>query len=143
MSIAARAQLCSRLVFQDEAQRADLMDPAVTQTTLIALLLEVTAHTPLEVTAVKSDHHDDSALGEHCHFRGFAADLWPLASLTPGDYLDASDARFGAFLRALAASPWLYQIGLAGEANTDANLAAAGASSFVDDGGDHVHVGAA
>ena len=118
------------------------MSPNVTQTTLIALLLDVTEHVRLEVTAVKTDHHDDSALGLHCHFNGYAIDLWPLQSNEAGDYLDADDPRFAAFLKIVSTSPWSYQIGLAGEANTEANMASAGSSAFVDDGGDHVHIGA-
>lgn len=144
MSIAARQLLCERLVFQADSQRADLMDPAKTRTELIALLLELTEakHWRMEVTAVRSDHHDDSALGLHSHANGYCADLWPLASPNAGDYLDANAPLFQDFLADVAESPWLYQVGLAGTANTNENRAAAGPKSFFDDGADHIHVGA-
>ena len=145
MSVEARLALVAspRTFFQNDTQRADLDDPATTQTGLIALLTELVAkgHN-IEFTAIKSDHHDDSNLGEHCHFNGYCADLWPLASETAGDYLDAGDPRFAAFLRDVDASQWTYQIGLAGTAWTSANAVAAGDSVFHDDGADHVHIGA-
>src|SRR5580704_16792274 len=86
--------------FQADSQRTDLENEVITQTGLIALLTELLekGHI-LEFTAVKTDHHDDSNLGLHCHFNGYCADLWPLASATAGDYLDAGDPRFQAFLR--------------------------------------------
>ena len=144
MSIAARQSLCDRLVFQADSQRADLMDSAMTQTQLIALLLDLAVgkRWNLEVTAVRSDHHDDSALGLHCHANGYCADLWPLRSAKPGDYLDAGDVLFQDFLADAAESSWLYQIGLAGSAFTSANMHYAGSTAFEDDGADHVHLGA-
>jgi hypothetical protein len=143
MSIQARQDLVSKLVFQRDSQRNDLMDPNMTQTTLIALLLElVNKGHHIEITAVRSDHSDDSALGLHCHANGYCADMWPLGSATPGDYLDAGNPYFQQFLRDAAGSSWLYQIGLAGSAYTDANVAAAGSTVFHDDGADHVHLGA-
>jgi hypothetical protein len=145
MSQAARdALIASPLTFfQDDTQRADLDDVDTTQTGLIALLSELVAKGhAIEFTAVKTDHRDDSALGEHCHFNGYCADLWPLASATAGDYLDAGDPRFQAFLRDVATSPYLYQVGLAGTAWTSANAVAAGGTVFHDDGADHVHLGA-
>ena len=119
------------------------MNPSLTQTQLIALLLDlVNAGFHMEITAVRTDHSDDSALGEHCHANGYCADLWPLGSSTPGDYLDATNPYFQQFLEAAAASPWLYQIGLAGSAWTASNAAAAGPTVFQDDGQDHIHLGA-
>jgi hypothetical protein len=145
MSIEARKALVDHphTFFQAQSQRDDLLDPNKTRTELIALLTDlVNAGHIIEFTAIKSDHHDDSDLGEHCHFNGYCADCWPLASASAGDYLDASDERFAAFLRDAAHSQWLYQIGLAGSAYTERNVAAAGPSAFHDDGGDHVHLGA-
>ena len=57
-----------RTFFQDDTQRADLHDDQVTKTELIALLTELVGkgHV-IEFTAIKTDHHDDSNLGEHCH----------------------------------------------------------------------------
>lgn len=144
MSIGARSLLCERLVFQrPTVQQADLMDPERTETGLIALLLMLTEAKGwhLEVTAVRGDHHDDSALGLHCHANGYAIDLWPLVDGTQGNYYDADSPHFADFLRDVASSPWLYQVGLAGTANTETNRAAAGRTVFPDDGADHIHLG--
>ncbi|MFY9883526.1 MAG: hypothetical protein WAL67_16770 [Candidatus Cybelea sp.] len=143
MSTQAREQLVSKLVFQDGSQKSDLLNPSLTQTTLIALLLDLAdkGH-HIEITAVRSDHDNDSALGLHCHHNGYCADLWPLGSATPGDYLDANNPYFQQFLKDAAASVWLHQIGLAGTAWNDANVAAGGSTVFHDDGADHVHLGA-
>ena len=144
MSQEARSQLVDLLVFQNGTERGDLLDPSRTQTELVALLLDLAKNKGwhVEITAVRSDHHDDSALGLHCHANGYAADCWPLASANAGDYLDARDARFQKFLQDAADSAWLFQIGLAGSASTSTNMAAAGRTVFQDDGGDHVHLGA-
>ncbi len=144
MSQEARHELVNLLVFQRGTERGDLLDPNRTQTQLIALLLDLakTHGWHIEITAVRSDHHDDSGLGLHCHANGYAADCWPLKSATPQDYLDAGDPRFQKFLRDAAASSWTYQIGLAGTADTSTNMAAAGKTAFQDSGPDHVHLGA-
>lgn len=146
MSQQARQQLVNskNTFFQNDSQRSDLLDESITQTDLIALLIDLceTKGYPVEFTAIKSDHHDDRNLGEHCHYNGWCADCWPLATAKAGDYLDAGDERFAMFLRDVAAAQYLYQIGLAGSAYTSANVAAAGSSVFQDDGGDHVHIGA-
>lgn len=144
MSIEARTLLCGRLIFQQDSQRADLMDPAKTRTQLIALLLGLTEAKGwfIEVTAVRSDHRDDSALGLHSHANGYAVDCWPLMTNTPGNYYAAGDAHFADFLRDCSESPWLSQIGLAGSAQTSANVAASGRTVFDDDGADHIHLGA-
>jgi hypothetical protein len=144
MSMQARQKLVDSLIFQDGIQATDIMDPSKTKTQLIALLLElVDKGWHLEVTAVKSDHHNDSALGEYCHYNGYCADVWPLNSATPGDYIDASSPKFQQFLRDAATSPWLHQIGLVGDgADSPENFAAAGPTAFQDDGGAHIHLGA-
>lgn len=142
MSAQARQQLVSRLVFQDDSQRADLLDESKTQTNLIALLLAITSRWHLEITAVRSDHHDDSALGENCHANGYAVDCWPVWLGKPGDYIPSSDPAFLSFLKFCAQQPDLYQIGLAGSAQGDATMAAAGPTAFNDDGADHIHLGA-
>ena len=142
MSQQARDVLVAKLVFQDDTQASDLQNIGLTQTQLIALLTELTGKGwNIEITSVRTDHSDDSALGLHCHANGYCADLWPLASSDAGDYLDAGDPRFQQFLTDAAASPWLYQIGLAGSAWTTANANAAGPTVFQDDGADHVHLG--
>lgn len=129
--------------FQSASQWQDLLDAGKTQTWLIALLTDIVnkGHI-IEFTAVKSDHHNDSGLGTHCHFNGWCVDCWPLASATPGDYLDASDARFTKFCHDAGFDPHEYQEGLAGSAYTHDNVVAAGSGVFQDDGGDHVHLGA-
>ena len=145
MSIEARDALVAspNTFFQRTSQKVDLASVEITKTDLIALLGELVAKGHIiEFTAIKSDHHDDSALGEHCHFNGYCADLWPLASRAQGDYLDAEDPRFQAFLRDVSASRWLYQVGLAGSAWISQNAVAAGDNVFRDDGEDHIHLGA-
>jgi hypothetical protein len=145
LSLEARQHLVDSPLtfFQNESQKSDLLGVDVTQTGLIALLEDLVARGfAIEITAVRSDHHDDSALGEHCHARGYCVDLWPLTKPEAGAYVDAGDPYFRQFLQAVAASPWLYQIGLAGSAQSDANRTAAGESVFDDDGADHIHIGA-
>lgn len=95
MSLQARQDLVNKLVFQRDSEKSDLMDPNMTQTTLIALLLDlVNKGHHIEITAIRTDHSDDSSLGLHCHHNGYCADLWPLGSTAPGDYLDASNPYF-------------------------------------------------
>lgn len=143
MSQEARDALVQKLVFQADSQRSDLENIDLTQTQLIALLTELTNRGwNIEITSVRTDHSDDSALGYHCHAHGFCADLWPLESMSPGDYVDGNSAQFAEFLKDCSESKWLYQIGLAGSAWTDANAAAAGPTVFHDDGADHIHLGA-
>jgi len=145
MSIAARAALVRSeyTVFRSNSQRDDLMNPSVTQTELIAFLSDlIQKRHYLLFTAIRSDHHDDGYLGLHSHANGYAADVWFLKSSKPDDYLDPGDPEFEAGLHDAAASPWMYQIGLAGSALTANNRSASGERMFVDDGGDHIHLGA-
>ncbi len=150
MSIQARDALVNgpNTKFQHNSQRIDLLNPNLTQTDLIALLTELAGKGHIILfTAVRSDHHDDSGLGRPpgfigTHAHGWAADVWPLNSPDPTDFIDAGDARFQQFLQDAAASSWLHQIGLAGTAFTTANQTAAGPTAFHDDGADHVHLGA-
>jgi hypothetical protein len=147
MSQQTRQWVCDRLVFQDDTQQSDLLNENLTQTNLIALLeqlLKLGAH--IEVTAVRSDHHDDSNLaqppyiGTHAH--GWAIDLWPLIDSTPGNYVDAGTETFRDFLTECARLDGLFQIGLAGSADTPENHVSAGPTCFSDDGADHVHISA-
>ena len=145
MSQEARQNLVDspNTIFQHDSQRADLLDENKTQTQLIALLSDLVSKGHIiEFTAIRSDHHDDSGLGFHCHAHGFCSDCWPLASTKPGDYLDASDPRFVQFCHNAAIDPYEYQEGLAGSALTHAAVIAAGSGFFTDDGGDHIHLGA-
>ena len=142
-----RARVVEACLFQDPAQKSDLRDSNVTQTELIALLdyLQKRGHR-LEITAARSDHHDDTNLGEPdeffgCHARGWAVDCWPLNSDRAGDYMDETTHDFRQFLVDASNAPFLMQIGLAGSADLQANHVAAGPTCFSDDGGDHVHLG--
>lgn len=144
MSIEARQALVAspHTIFQRQSQRDDLLSPETTQTGLIALLSDLVAKGHIILfTAIKSDHHDDSAGGVHCHFNGYCADVWPLNSTNPTDYIDATDPRFQRFLEDASVNPFLHQIGLAGSADCSADLHAAGETVFEDSGGDHVHLG--
>lgn len=131
------------LIFQDPTQPQDLLNPSVTQQCLIDLLSEIiSAGYHLEITAVKTDHHDDSGLGLHSHFNGYCVDCWPLSDATPGNYVDAGTETFREFLAFCAQAKNLYQVGLGGSAYTATNMEAAGRTAFQDDGEDHVHLGA-
>lgn len=147
MSQAVRESVVAKLIFQNESQRTDLLNESLTQTELIALLEYLTnkGH-HLEITAVLTDHHDDSGLnpnpphvGTHAH--GWAIDCWPLNTPTPGDYVDSSTHEFRQFLIDAAQGPCLYQIGLTEDAYTTININAAGPTVFEDDGGSHCHLG--
>lgn len=151
MTLQAREQLVNsgRLIFTKDTQKQDLLDPRVTRTELIALLANVVllGNQWFQVTAVYSDHHDDTALGapplyDGTHFHGWAMDGWPNASGALDDFLDARDPRFGDFLRLLPKAPYYFQTGLAGSAWTNHNRTVAGGGVFHDDGADHVHIGA-
>ena len=146
MSQAARIALVAKLVFQDDSQKSDLLNEQLTSTNLIAALTSlVDAGHHIEVTAVRSDHHDDGP-GPGLHAGGYAVDCWPLADATPGNYLDPGTQAFRDFLAACAKAPDRMQVGLGGAAYSAANVAATGlslddASVFHDDDEDHVHLG--
>jgi hypothetical protein len=150
MSTQARIQLVNSTVIRDESAVLDLLnvDPLTgTNTDLIALLLDaVDAAKALAcvvlITSVRSDHSDDASLGLHSHANGYCADTWLLNSRADGDYVDALSPTFTSWLSAVRTSPWLYQIGLAGSAATTVNLSVVAPIGFIDDGADHVHLGA-
>ena len=150
MSSQARLRLVNAVVLRDPSAALDLLNASTrtgTQTELIALLLDaVTAARTLSkyvlITSVRSDHHDDSALGPHSHARGLCADVWLLRSKTDGDYEPGTSATFSDWLAAVRRSPWFYECGLAGECNTPYNLALLAPYGFVDIGADHVHLSA-
>jgi hypothetical protein len=56
--------------------------------------------------------------------------------------VNADEPKMIQFLADAARSVWLYQIGLAGSADSTADSDAAGRTKFSDDGADHVHLGA-
>jgi hypothetical protein len=152
MSVEARQKLVNSksVFFQNNSQKSDLLDVHCVRTEIIALALELIAKgNILEFTAVKSDHHDDSYLGPFCHFNGAAFDCWPLVSHRAGDYADAISPQMQKFIRDVMASQWTAQCGLAGTADCQELIAAAGFITypatgrlFPDDGADHIHVGA-
>lgn len=142
MSIQARQELVNKLMFQDESQKDDLLNPEVTQTDLIQLLTDlVNKGHHIVITAVKSDHHDDSNLGEHCHFNGWCVDCWANASQNPTDYLAVDDPRLLAFIKDAGLDTDTYQIGETPDAYTARMIAAANGKVFEDDGGSHIHLG--
>jgi hypothetical protein len=149
LSVAAREALAQSpsIVYRTPQQRDDIVNLAGVKTQLVAFMRYlVDSGFFLEVTALKSDHHDDLELNPtppHCgtHAGGWAIDCWPLTQSEEGAYLDAEDARFQFFLEVAKSGPWLYQIGLAGAADTQVNFLAAGEFYFADDGADHIHFG--
>jgi hypothetical protein len=130
------------ILFQEESQREDLLNEHLTQTNLIELLSELVKDHHFVITAVRSDHHDDSDLGYHCHANGFCVDCWPLESASPTDYAPAQGEKMDSFLKDVARSPVLWQIGLAGSGDTAHNQFISGPTCYSDDGGDHIHIGA-
>jgi hypothetical protein len=153
LSIEARRALVNspNTIFLHDSQRNDLLDPAKTNTDLIAVLGDLVAKGHIiGFTAIHSDHHDDSGLapgplhvGTHQGGAqgGYAADCWPMASTKPGDFLDARDPRFVTFCRDVGIEPFEFQRGLAGSALTHDAITAAGRGFFQDSGGDHIHIG--
>lgn len=142
MSLEARKSLCKGLFFQDLESKSDLLNPNLTSTYLISILVQILAkgHN-LEITAVRTDHHPDGYLGVHSHQAGRAVDLWPLNSPKMGDYQDANSLDFMWFLRDLKRINEVAQVGLGGSAFTVSNMSVLGSLGFKDDGEDHVHVG--
>jgi hypothetical protein len=137
-------------IFQRQSQRDDLLNESLTDSNLIALIQHLLAcgHT-IGFTAIRSDHHIDGNNGHNPG--GIAFDGWPLKSTTAGDWMDANDPAFRVYLQDVASFSGIWQIGLAGTADTDANRAAtdlpyeawkAPQTVFSDEGADHVHHGA-
>lgn len=149
MSTQTRAQVATSksLIFRSNTQMNDILSVTGVQTQLVAFLEYMLKNGAImEVTAVKSDHSDDSSLGQpeaYCgtHAHGWAIDCWPLSEAKEGAYLDPEAEEFQHFLRLATRAPFFMQIGLAGTANTELNMLAAGPSGFVDDGADHCHLG--
>jgi hypothetical protein len=136
-----REALCKRLFFKRPSHKADLLDPTKTQTWLIGHLLYVTQKYSFETTAVKSDHHNDSGLGEYCHFNGYCVDGYPLRSHKANDWMTCESLEFRNFLTHVSLSPYQYQTGIAPASFSLENLVAAGPNAFKDDGADHIHLG--
>ena len=129
--------------FSDEASdHSDLLDNTITQTNLIAMIVNLLnkGHI-IYFTAIKSDHHNDSALGLNCHFNGYCIDCWPMASDEPDDYYDVTDNGFLIFLADASSDPYYYQIGLTPDCFTPEAIAVSGSNVYMDDGASHVHIG--
>ena len=150
MSIATRQWIVSHpnTKFQNDSQKNDLLNSSATKTELIAFLqYMIQKKWIIEFTAICSDHHDDTPLctagPPYCgtHAKGWAVDCWPLNSPKAGDYIDAGDPRFQAFLSTAMHAPFYMQTGLGGSANSPINQIAAGADWFPDSEADHVHFG--
>jgi hypothetical protein len=138
MSLEMRESLVSRLFFQDAESKSDLLNPDLTSTNLIQILIDlVNLGHFIEITAVRTDHHPDGYLGIHSHQAGRAVDCWPLNSPTPGDYCDDLTS----FLNDLRKVPGIAQVGLGGSAYSVSNMFKLGSLGFRDDGQDHVHIG--
>lgn len=146
MSIALRKWVANHphLFFQNPSQKADLLDEKKTQSVTIALLQDLlNKQHYIELTAVKTDHHDDSGLGLHCHFNGYCFDGWFLNTPKAGDYAAVDSAVMIAGLHDAGADDHKYQIGETPDAYTHAEIVAAGTVGvFKDGGGSHIHFGA-
>lgn len=152
MSIEARQRLVNAksIFFQHDSQREDFLNVNLVRTETIALALALLERGHiLEITSVRSDHHDDSALGKYAHARGAAFDCWPLAQHCARTYADAVSPQMTSFLLDALRSKWLAQVGLAGSADAPEVLAAIGYVSypndghlFEDSGADHIHLSA-
>ena len=138
-----RKLLASLLIFQNDGERSDILDPRKTQDDLCGMLLWLVYDRGycFEVTAANSDHSNDLRLGPHGHTGGYAVDGWPLNSRKPGDYMDENSDAFAQFIQDCDQAPHRYQIGLGGSADTWRNERAGGPSVFSDNGSDHVHLG--
>jgi hypothetical protein len=160
MSQETREKVAAALFYQDDGtMKAQILDETKTNTLLIGGLeyLIDRGHLMVLTALAPPTHHDDSDLnpddprhtGTHAGGAnedgtptgGFAADLWFLTEAVATSYMDAGDHRFALALTHCSQMPSLHQIGLAGSAVTDENKAAAGFTVFVDEGGDHVHIG--
>jgi hypothetical protein len=132
--------------YQLDSQKSDLLDEAITKTTLIAHLeyLLGKGHW-ICVTAVYSDHHYDGPNGHNDG--GRAIDCWPLVPHSPKNadgsfnYVGSDSPEMVAFLKDAAHSPWNFQIGLGGSADDACNASAAGPTEFDDSQFDHIHLG--
>lgn len=156
MSQQARELLCSKLIFKDEhdgtanpTQRADLMDPAMTDSGLVAMMLDVIKEDYffVEVTAVRRDHLTIDGPNGH-NPGGCGLDGYFLKSRTHADWLDPTSPHFADGLEQAFASPWRRQIGLGGDTQTAENFTAIHDpamidtdSAFHDNSSDHIHFG--
>lgn len=146
MSLETRNYVAQNAILQNPLmQRADLMtyhEDGGTDTNLIAVLEHMLrAGWYFEITSLRRDHGDDSSCGPDCHADGKAVDLYPLASKTPGHWMEPASDLFSAFLTALRGAPGVVQVGLGGDAYSEEHLGLLGELGFRDNGSDHIHVG--
>jgi hypothetical protein len=145
-SVEIREWVAARLFYQNSTQKSDILDPNKTQTQLISMFEELIKKGYwITITALRSDHHDDSGLGTpplYCgtHARGWAADLWVNNTAKSGDWVDQSTHLFRQFLIDVAKCKFYFQTGLTPDCYTQANIVAAGPGVYLDDGGSHIHI---
>jgi hypothetical protein len=128
--------------FNKASNHADILDEHKTQTNLIEMIVDLLKKNHIiYFTAINSDHHDDSALGLHCHHNGYAFDCWPMKSDKSGDYFDVDSSGFLSFLHDASTDVNYYQIGLTPDCYTPAAIAVSGNNVYMDDGASHIHLG--
>lgn len=148
MSLQTRQLVANALIYQNPAlQKFQLTAKNehggyIVHTNMIQLLHDIlfVFKAPFLVTAIKTDHHDDSCLGAHSHFAGKCIDGWFLSGLGPTDYMMPDDASFAIWLKQIAHHPLTYSIGLGGSAYTPPLRLACAPIGFEDSGEDHIHL---
>lgn len=141
MSIETRQKLVDdpRLVLTHQSQRADLLDPDLTDTWLVQFLLTLieTAGHPIMVTAINSDHAPGTYHGDA---RG--VDLWHADWAAVGDE-KVVDVMLAARDIDCAGEPALVEVGLSGDAaRMQSYVTFCCPNVFVEDWGDgneHLH----
>jgi len=142
-------------VFSADSQRADLLDPTKTNPGLIAFLIGLCIDKGhhFGVTAINSDHPtNDGGPDGLGHNAGCAIDGAPMASATPGDWVNPTSAEYKLYLEDVAfLQPFQtgFSNGDTGGPNdtgdwydNETAFAVPGLNPFHDDGGAHVHHGA-
>lgn len=139
MSKETREEVANALAYKNEpVQKADLLDPTITSTYLIAILQDAIprAKHKILVTAICSDHHND---GPNGHAGGYCIDIWNADWQTFGDH-GVVDV-----IQACVDSKYCWSIGLAGVAQQWAHEVKWPPGPFywfMDAGADHIHVAA-
>lgn len=149
MSIETRQKLVSdsRLVFQRDSQRTDLLDSAMTNTWLIEFLMKLLdeAGHPILVTALYTDHHPGTLHHPTDGTPGRAVDCWNADWATVGDD-KCVDVMKAAAKISEGEQPFLVEVGLSGDAARLQGQVDWGPTYnvFVEDWGDsneHLHFG--
>jgi len=124
----------------------DLLDFSKTQTDLIALLARAALPASdgglgfdVLLTAINSDHHDDSCLGIHTHHSGYAVDIGTVNGVDIGD-----NPQTLLFCQAMAGNnKWVVKVGLGGPASAfmqQLSISFPQTIVFVDNQQPHVHL---